>query len=40
VKSPDCVDKPNRNGGIDVESPGGRGARFRPDGRLAGFLEP
>ena len=41
VKSPDRVDKPNRHGGIDVlESPGGRGARFGPDGRFTGFLEP
>lgn len=41
VNSPDRVDQPNRNGGVDVrQSPGGRGARFGPDGKFTGFLEP
>lgn len=41
VNSPTRVDKPNRHGGTDVhESPGGRGARFGPDGKFTGFLEP
>jgi len=41
VNSPDRVDGPNRHGGIDVrESQGGRGARFGPDGKFTGFLEP
>ncbi|SDZ72439.1 RHS repeat-associated core domain-containing protein, partial [Variovorax sp. YR266] len=41
VNSPSRVDKPNRHGGTDVhESPGGRGARFGPDGKFTGFLEP
>ncbi len=41
VNSPDRVDKPNRHGGIDVlQGPGQRGARFGPDGKFTGFLEP
>jgi len=41
VNSPSRVDRPNRHGGTDVhESPGGRGARFGPDGKFTGFLEP
>ena len=41
VNSPDRINKPNRQGGTDVlESPGGRGARFGPDGKFTGFLEP
>ena len=41
VNSPTRVDKPNRQGGTDVlEGPGGRGARFGPDGKFTGFLEP
>jgi len=41
VNSPDRVDKPNRFGGIDVlQGPGERGARFGPDGKFTGFLEP
>ena len=41
VNSPDRIDKPNRHGGIDVlQGPGQRGARFGPDGKFTGFLEP
>lgn len=41
VNSSDRIDKPNRFGGIDVlQGPGERGARFGPNGKFTGFLEP
>jgi RHS repeat-associated protein len=41
VGSPNRADEPNRIGGTDVrETPNGRGARFDPDGKFSGFIEP